>query len=211
MDATRITRAQVVIIEGVPGAGKTSLQQHLGVMAQGRTFSVFPEEALLFGWIHAWLPGIDELRMALMHRVMDHIERSLSANPRHLFVLNRFHLSYLVFARTPDRQAYDALIARLRKIDVLVLVPQLAPEVIAERALHIERDDPLWREHLDRRLADSGFGDLGALYTAEQERVRQLLATQQLPYEVLDGIALYRSIEAAGGLDAPACVSSGST
>lgn len=211
MDTTRLARAQVVIIEGVPGAGKTSLQQHLGVMAQGRTLSVFPEEALLFGWIHAWLPGIDELRMALMHRVMDHIEQSLSARPGHLFVLNRFHLSYLVFARAPDRQAYDALIARLRKLAVLVLVPQLAPEVIAGRALHIERDDPLWREHLDRRLADSGFADLAAMYTAEQEKVRRLLATQQLPYEVLDGIALYRSIEAAGGVEAPACVSPGST
>lgn len=211
MDATRLARAQVVIIEGVPGAGKDSLQRQLRVMAQGRAASFFPEEALLFGWIHAWLPGIDELRMALMQRVMEQIEQSLSVDPRHLFVLNRFHLSYLLFARTPDTQAYDALIARLRELDVLVLVPQLAAKVIAERAVHVERDDPLWRVHLDRRLAESGFADPGAMYSAEQDKVRQILAMQQLPYEVLDGVELDRSIEAAGGRDRLACVSSNSS
>ncbi len=190
MDVTRFTKAQVVIIEGVPGAGKTSLQEQLRLAAHGRSASFFPEEALLFGWIHAWLPGIDELRMSLMQRVVDHIEHSLSESPRNLFVLNRFHISYLVFARSPDMQAYDALLARLRKFAVLVLVPQLAPAVVAERALHVERVDPLWRIHLDKRLAQSGFRDLAAMYTAEQDKVRQMLATQQLPYEIMEGSEL---------------------
>jgi hypothetical protein len=185
MDEARITQAQVVIIEGVPGAGKTSLQEHLRVSLQGRPASFFPEDALLFGWIHAWLPGIDELRMSLMHRMLDHIERTLAESPRHLFVLNRFHISYLVFAKAPDVEAYDALIARLRKLAVLVLVPQAHPAQIAGRALHVERTDPQWRVHLNRRLAESGFADLAAMYTAEQDKVRQMLATQQLPYDIL--------------------------
>jgi hypothetical protein len=189
MDVTQFTKAQVVILEGVPGAGKTSLQEQLRLSANARPTSIFPEEALLFGWIHAWLPGIDELRMSLLHRMLDHIEQSLAECPQHLFVLNRFHISYLIFAKAPDMAAYDSLLARLRKLAVLVLVPQLHPALVAERALHIERVDPLWRTHLEKRLEESGFRDLCAMYTAEQNKVRQILATQQLPYEILEAIA----------------------
>jgi hypothetical protein len=185
MDVTRFTRAQVIIIEGVPGSGKTRLEERLRLSANGRSTSFFPEEALLFGWIHAWLPGIDELRMSLMHRILDHIEHVLAECPQSLFVLNRFHISYLVFAKKPDMAAYDSLIARLRELTVLVLVPQLCPTMVADRALHIERVDPLWRTHLNKRLEESGFQDLAAMYTAEQIKVRRILATQQLPYEIL--------------------------
>ena len=72
----------------------------------------------------------------------------------------------------------------------MILVPQLHPALLADRALHIERIDPLWRLHLDRRLQKIGFHDLCAMYTAEQDNVRQILATQQLPYELLEGTHL---------------------
>jgi thymidylate kinase len=186
MDVTRFTEAQLIIIEGVPGAGKTQLQERLQLSVEGRTVHVFPEEALLFGWMHAWLPGIDELRMSLMRGLVDHIEETLAQNPESLFVLNRFHISYLVFAKIPDTAAYEALLARLRKLAVLVLVPQLCAADIADRALHLERDDPLWRTHLNKRLQASGFRELAAMYLAEQDRVKQILSVQQLPYEILD-------------------------
>lgn len=190
MDLARFTKAQVVIIEGVPGSGKTNLQERLRLSAVGRPASVFPEEALLFGWIHAWVPGIDELRMSLMHRLIDHIEERLSQDPLSFFVLNRFHISYLVFAIAPDVNAYESLIARLRALAVLVLVPQIQPDLLADRALHIERVDPLWRQHLDKRLEKTGFHDLCTMYAAEQDKVRQILATQRLPYEILEGAEL---------------------
>lgn len=190
MDLTRFTDAQLAIIEGVPGAGKTTLQEQLRLAARGRPVTVFPEEALLFGWVHAWLPGIDALRLSLMHSLLDHIERSLARNPGALFILTRFHISYLVFAKAPDMPAYDALLERLRKLSVIVLVPQLPPSAIGARALHVERDDPAWRMHLDRRLAQSGFADLAAMYTAEQDKVRGILAAQRLPCEILDATGL---------------------
>jgi len=186
MDVTSLTAVQAIVIEGVPGAGKTTLQERLRQSAHGRSAQVFPEEALLFGWIHAWVPGIDDLRMALMHRLLDYMEQSLAQDPRSLFILNRFHISYLVFAQAPDVAAYESLLARLRRLAVLVVVPQLAPADIEDRALHRERDDPHWRIHLDRRLAASGFGDLAAMYAAEQDKVRQMLASQALPYRILE-------------------------
>lgn len=188
MDATRLTDTRVIIIEGVPGAGKTSLQERLRQSVDGRCAHVYPEEALLFGWIHAWIPGIDALRMSLMHHLVDHMEQTLALDPHALFILNRFHISYRVFATAPDTQAYESLLARLRGLDVLVLVPQLSAGHVADRAMHRERDDPLWRTHLDRRLAQSGCSDLSAMYLAEQEKVRQMLAAQQLPYDILDAI-----------------------
>jgi hypothetical protein len=189
MDVTRFTETQLIIIEGVPGAGKTQLQERLKQSVEGRTVHVFPEEALLFGWMHAWLPGIDALRISLMHCLLDHIEALLAQDPQALFILNRFHISYLVFAKMPDSEAYDALLARLRQLAVLVLVPRLGEADVADRALHLERDDPLWRTHLDKRLATSGFSELAAMYLAEQESVRQILSAQQLPYEILDAAA----------------------
>jgi hypothetical protein len=188
MDITRYTKAKVIIIEGVPGAGKTTLQKRLRQGARGRFVSVFPEEALLFGWVHAWLPGIDAIRMSLMHRMIDHIEHSLAESPELSFVLNRFHISYFIFATAPDMAAYDLLLERLRGLDVLVLVPQISPAAIAERAVHIERVDPLWQAHLNKRLENSGCRDIAAMYTQEQKKVRQLLKTQHLPYEILEAI-----------------------
>jgi hypothetical protein len=185
MDISRFIKSRIIIIEGVPGAGKTNLQERLRQAASGRRASFYPEEALLFGWIHAWLPGIDALRLSLMNRVLDHIELSLTEYPESLFVLTRFHLSYLLFATAPDMQAYDGLIRRLRELSALVLVPQLPQAAIASRAIHVERTDPQWQEHLHKRLERSGFRDISSMYAAEQNKVRQLLATQQLQYEIL--------------------------
>ncbi len=185
MGTTELTQARVIIIEGVPGAGKTTLQENLRESAMGRSVTIFPEEASLFGWIHAWIPGIDELRLSLMHRIVDHIERSQAENPAHLFILNRFHLSYLIFADEPEIDIYEHLLERLRDLGAQVLVPQIPSRLITARSLHIERRDPLWREHLERRLQKSGFDDIGAMYTNEQQRVRSLLAEQNIPYKRL--------------------------
>lgn len=188
MDLTQLENTQVIILEGVPGSGKTTLQEHLRLSAGERPVIVFPEEALLFGWVHAWLPGIDELRLSLMHRIIDYIENTLSRHPRKLFILNRFHISYLIFARSAAREAYDSLIRRLRHLEVLVLVPQLCPTQITDRALHVERIDPQWSAHLDKRLQESGLNSLAEMYTAEQEKVRQILAEQLMPFEILKAI-----------------------
>jgi hypothetical protein len=190
MDIHRFIQARVVIIEGVPGAGKTTLQERLRQATKGRPVTVFSEEALLFGWVHAWLPGIDALRTSLMHHMVDHMVHSLVESPETLFVLNRFHISYLLFAKVLDMETYDSLIERLRELGVLVLVPQIPPAAVAERAVHIERVDPLWRAHLNKRLENSGFSNISAMYTDEQKKVRQLLAKQQLQYEILDAIEL---------------------
>ena len=194
MDLSRFAQTQVIIIEGVPGAGKTTLQEHFRHAANIRPVSVFSEEALLFGWIHAWLPGIDTLRMSLMNRIIDHIERTLVESPETLFVLNRFHISYRCFAKSLDMEAYDLLLARLRNLAVIVLVPQIPPDAIAERAAHVERTDPLWQAHLKKRLGNSGFSDIATMYTAEQEMVRQLLQMQQIRYEILEAIEPQRSV-----------------
>lgn len=192
MDITRFTKGRIIIIEGVPGAGKTNLEECLRQATKGRLVSFFPEETLLFGWIHAWLPGIDALRMSLMHRMIDHIKHSLAECPESLFVLTRFHISYLLFAKEPDMEAYGSLITRLRELAVLVLVPQIPQAEVANRTVHIERVDPQWQAHLNKRLENSGFRDISAMYIDEQKKVQQLLASQQLQYEILGTIGLDR-------------------
>lgn len=102
-----------------------------------------------------------------------------------------FYIGGSVFAEVVDQhsEASGCAVSRL-SLGVLVLVPQIPPAAVAERAVHIECVDPLWRAHLTKRLENSGFSNISAMYTDEQKKVRQLLAKQQLQYEILDAIEL---------------------
>ena len=93
MDTEKLSRARIIILEGVPGSGKTTLQKQLPHYLPERDITVFPEEALLFGWIHAWIPGIDEVRLSLMHRLVEYMRTEISENPNRVFLLNRIRCS----------------------------------------------------------------------------------------------------------------------
>lgn len=175
----------VVVIEGIPGSGKSSLQERLRREIRDRPLHVYPEDALLFHWTHAWIPGIHALRLALMERILDHVEAALGAAPDALFVLTRFHLSYVLLAGDGDDPRYLEVVRRLAALGAETWVPMVPDAAIAARAIHPERRDPQWQAHLQRRLAFEGHADLTAMYVQYQQDMRAMLERQPVAHRLL--------------------------
>lgn len=175
----------VIVIEGIPGAGKTLLQEHLQHATRARVVHAYAEEALLFHWTHAWIPGIHALRLQVLQRMVEHIEAVLQAVPDALFLLTRFHLSYVMLGGDGNDPAYAQVVTRLAALGAEAWVPIVPEAVIAARAIHTERRDPRWQAHLQRRLAHEGHQDLTAMYTEYQRAMLDLLARQPLAHRLL--------------------------
>jgi hypothetical protein len=174
----------VVVIEGIPGAGKTRLHQQLLQATHDRPLHAYDEAALLFDWTHAWIPGIHGLRLGLMQGMLDHIDATLAAQEDALFVLSRFHLSFALLGGDAG-DAYSRVVARLGALGARVCAPIVPDEAIAARAVHSERRDPRWQAHLQRRLDEGGHPDITAMYIRYQQAMLDLLARQPLPYDLL--------------------------
>ena len=175
----------VVVIEGIPGAGKTTLQEHLRHAVRDRPVHAFEEDTLLFHWTHTWIPGIHALRLQLMQRMLEHMDGVLQAEPDALFLLTRFHLSYVLLGGDGDDSAYTQVVDRLAALGAEAWVPIVPDAAIAARAEHPERRDPRWRAHLQRRLAHEGHSDLTAMYVEYQQAMLDLLARQPLAHRLL--------------------------
>ncbi len=176
---------RIIIIEGIPGAGKTTLSRSLERGIGDRRVMAFGETSLLHGWKHTYLPGIHELRLQLYERLLDAIEARSPAEDDLLFVLTRMHLSFVLLGGDATAPAYGRVLARLQQCNAHVLVPIVPESDIESRASHHERDDWLWRAHLQRRMSDIGCSDLQALYGGYQQSLLQLLRSQPLGYTLL--------------------------
>ena len=174
---------RVIVIEGIPGSGKTTLGRRLEHGVGGRLVASFSESALLHGWKHGYLPGIHALRLQLYHAVLDHVEAH--ADHDVLFVLTRFHLSHALLGGDTSSPRYREALERLAGLRAQVWVPIVPDAEIEQRAAHVDRDDWQWRAHLRKRIAESGCKDLHALYANYQADLLRLLASQPLPYACL--------------------------
>jgi len=176
---------RIIVIEGIPGAGKSTLARSLERGVAGRRVVSFGESSLLHGWQHTYLPGIHDLRLQLYARLLDHIEERTSAEGDLLFVLTRLHLSFVLLGGDPALPAYTHVLSRLQRCNTHVLVPVVPDAAIEARARHHERDDWQWHAHLQRRLANAGCADLHTLYGGYQLALLQLLRSQPLEYTLL--------------------------
>lgn len=174
-----------LVIEGIPGAGKTALQERLQREIRDRPVHIYAEEALLFHWMHIWIPGIHALRLQLMQAMLAHIQTTLLAQPDALFLLTRFHLSHVLLGGDGDDPAYLRVVEQLAALGAETWVPIVPAAEIAGRAAHCERRDPLWQAHLQRRLATSGYPDIGTMYLHYQQDLHTWLERQPLRYRLL--------------------------
>lgn len=176
---------RIVIIEGIPGAGKTTLCQSMGRGIADRRVVAFDESSLLHGWMHTYLPGIHDLRLQLYERLLDDIEARSAAEDDLLFVLTRMHLSFVLLGGDAAAPAYGRVLSRLQRCNAQVLVLVVPDADIESRARHQEIEDSQWRAHLQRRMSDTGCADLHALYGGYQHALLQLVRSQPLGYTLL--------------------------
>lgn len=179
--------ARIIIIEGIPGAGKNTLHQEIKDRIGNRKIYDFHEEELLFSWKHAWIRDIEKIRLTFMNRLLDYCEKILKEKDA-LFIFNRFHISLMVIAVNMDAETvkgYKKLVNRLKKLPVHIFVPILDKEEIEGRAIHRERTDEIWQLHLKKRLRHRGYSRLEDMYAQEQDEILKLLKKQGIPFSTV--------------------------
>src|SRR3989344_1518719 len=180
-----ISEANLIIIEGVPGSGKTTLHNKIVETLKNKTICSFNEGELLFSWKHAWLSEIDEMRLKLMTNVLDYYEKITKQDKNAVFLLDRFHISFGLLNKNVKKTEYDKLLKRLRKYSVQIYFPLIRDGEIEERSSHKERKDPLWDMHLKKRMKERGFSNLEGMYSEMQNKVKELLSQQNLSYSLV--------------------------
>ncbi|MFA6908676.1 MAG: hypothetical protein WC289_02190 [Patescibacteria group bacterium] len=179
-------QTKIIIIEGIAGSGKNTLQKSIAGILKSKAVCSFSEEELLFGWKHFWIPAIGTLRLELMESMIEYVEKTIYEHTDSVFVFNRFHISFLLFNTVPhDRQRYDALLSRLRTLPTMIFVPTLSEVEIGERTQHRERKDVVWKQHQKKRMYTGGFDSLTSMYDAEQAQIKKLLQEQNIPYQLV--------------------------
>ena len=180
--------ARIFIVEGIAGAGKSTFHTQLEKKLGAKKVLHFFEDELLFSLKHAWIPGIAILRLEFFKCLLEYCEQKLQEDQEIVFIFERFHLSLAILAWAVNHelpQGYDELIHRLKKLPVHLFIPTLDPAEIGQRALHPERADKLWETHLQKRLHARNYASLQEMYTAEQQLVLQLAASQGIPYTTI--------------------------
>src|SRR5690242_17693034 len=138
----RALNSRVIIIEGISGCGKDTLQSYLNKKFTGLNVYDYSEGEVLHSWKQLQIDGISELRIRFMKHFVKYMREILNQDDKAIFLLNRFHLS--TYASTiidhPELQAeYLEIINGLRTLPVHIIILELKESEIEQRSLHPER------------------------------------------------------------------------
>ncbi len=180
---------QIFVIEGIAGAGKNTLHKELLSELSDKLVYDFPEEDLLNGWKHVWIPNITEMRIKLMNNILDYCSEVLEQHKNAIFIFQRFHLSSVIldFKKTDveNNPEYIKVLDRLRQFKTHVFLPVLDESDIEHRSAHKERLAEIWQIHLQKRLQQKGVQNLTDLYKVEQKAYLDLVQKQNLPHSTV--------------------------
>ncbi len=178
---------KIFIIEGIAGAGKSTLHQQLLEQLKEKTIYDYPEEATLFSWKHAWIPNIDQLRLDFFGKLLDYSEQIIKEDPTAVFIISRFHISYAIFCLTPysQNQQYKQIIERISRLPAQLYIPVVETADIEQRSSHKERTEKIWQYHLQKRLEQKNFKSITEMYETEQRKILQLAQEQEIPFIII--------------------------
>ena len=88
--------SRVLIIEGISGSGKDTLQTYLKKKLKDRDVYDYSEGELLQSWNQLQIEGIFKLRVKFMKLFVNYVKDIVSRDENAVFLLNRFHLSAYV-------------------------------------------------------------------------------------------------------------------
>ena len=179
--------SRVLIVEGISGSGKDTLQADLKKILKGRDVYDYSEGDVLQSWSQLQIKGIFKLQVRFMKVFVNYIEDILSQDENAVFLLNRFHLSVYVMSvlRKPILvREYDEIISSLRTLRVHVFILQLDESEIEKRSLHPERSGP-WQKFQHQIVKKEGFRDRLERYLWQQRLMLDAAERQQIPYSIL--------------------------
>lgn len=177
---------KVIIIEGVAGSGKDTLQALLKQQLKDRSVYSYSEDELLFSWKHARIKNIASLRLKLMSNLLDYINQTLQTDKQAIFLLNRFHLSsYMAHvSKNPTLiKPYQTIVNKLKQLPVHIILLKLKPEQIEQRSAHSERSET-WAKYQKTMMKKEGFKTRTARYLNEQKLMLQAAKKDRILYTI---------------------------
>ena len=179
--------SRVLIIEGISGSGKDTLQTYLKKTLRDRDVHDYSEGEVLQSWNQLQIGGIFDLRVKFMKLFVNHVKDIVSRDENAVFILNRFHLSAYVMTvmQQPKlEREYDEIIDVLRTLPVHVFILHLDENEIETRSLHPERSTA-WQKFQQEIVRKEGFRDRLERYTWQQGLLLEAAERQQMPYSVI--------------------------
>jgi thymidylate kinase len=179
--------SRVLIIEGISGSGKDTLQAHLKRMLKNRDVHDYSEGEVLQSWNQLQIKGIFKLQVKFMKVFVNYIRNIVRRDENAVFLLNRFHLSAYVLAiiKHPKlEREYEEIINVLRTLPVHVFILQLDKNDIEKRSLHPERSGA-WQKFQQQIVTKDGFRDRLERYMWQQGLMLEAAERQQIPYSVI--------------------------
>lgn len=175
---------KILIIEGIAGAGKSTLMALLKSHYQDRNIFEFLEEETLLGWKHIHMPHVSSLRLDYCHLFLDYIEKKLAEEQNALFIFERFHLSVKILEwefENDFSKRYELFLERLKKMPVFLLLVKLEKALIKERMDHRERSKQ-WDNFCREKLKLRGFDNLEKLSIDQQNGFLKMAEEQGMPF-----------------------------
>lgn len=181
------SNSRVLIIEGISGSGKDTLQAHLKKMLKNRDVYDYSEGEVLHSWKQFPIEDIFDLRIKFMKGFVNYITDIVSRDENAVFLLNRFHLSTYAWTTIQQQKLgreYDEIINVLRTLPVYVFMLKLDKNEIEERSLHPERSGA-WRKFQQQIVQREGFRGRLERYSSQQRLMLEAAKRQQIPYSVI--------------------------
>jgi thymidylate kinase len=180
-------KARIIIIEGVAGSGKDTLQQLLKEQFKNKTVYDYAEGDLLFNWKLARVKGVAKLRLTLLNYFSDFMSEVIKEESQSIFILNRFHLSNYMAHVSKDKSLkpqYEQIVKKLKKLPVHILLLQLSAEEIDRRSSHMERPKS-WKKYQKLMVKKEGFVNRVERYLNEQRLMLDEAKKDGLPYSII--------------------------
>jgi thymidylate kinase len=183
-------QSRVLIIEGISGSGKDTLQKYLKTKLRSRVVYDYSEGEILWSWKHQQIKDIFKIQIRLMRNFLDYVKVTLGCDDKAVFLLNRFHLStYTMYTTGITQKAtlereYNMIIKALRALPTHIFLLQLMESEMEARSSHPERG-VAWRIYQQNVLKREGFGNVVKRNVTLQKAMIQMAIRQNIPFCIL--------------------------
>jgi thymidylate kinase len=182
-----LSSTRIIILEGISGSGKDTLQKYLKSKLRGRDVHDYSEGELLLSWNQRPIKDIFKLQVRLMRNFIDYAADTINRDDRAVFLLNRFHLStYTMGVREQPKleREYNLMLKKLQTLPTHVFILQLMESEIESRSSHPERG-AAWHRFQQHILEREGFQNFLKRNVLLQKAMVETAIRQQIPFSIL--------------------------
>jgi thymidylate kinase len=182
-----LSSSRIIIVEGISGSGKDTLQKYLKSKLRDRDVYDYSEGELLLSWNQRPIKDIFKLQVRLMRHFINYAADTINRDDRAVFLLNRFHLSTFTMGVTEQpklEREYNMILKTLRTLPTHVFILQLMQSEIESRSSHPERG-AAWHKFQQHILKREGFQNFVNRNASLQKAMVETAIRQQIPFSIL--------------------------